>query len=41
MERIRKRKGSVIMQRYFRKLQKHHAKILKELNYYKDENDNN
>ena len=41
MERIRKRKGSVIMQRYFRKLHKHHAQILKELNYYKDENDNN
>jgi hypothetical protein len=41
MERIRKRKGSVIMQRYFRKLQKHHAKILKELRFYKDEDDNN
>ena len=39
MERIRKRKGSVIMQRYFRKLQRHHAKILKELNYYKGENE--
>jgi hypothetical protein len=39
MERIRKRKGSVIMQRYFRKLQKDHAQILKELNYYKGENE--
>ena len=39
MERIRKRKGSLIMQRFFRKLHKHHAKILKELNYYKGENE--
>ena len=41
MERIRKIKCSVLMQRHFRKLQKHNAKILKELRFYKDENDNN
>jgi hypothetical protein len=41
MERIRKRKGSVRLQRFFRLLQRHHAQILKELKYYKDENDNN
>ena len=41
MERIRKRKGSVLMQKHFRLLQRHHAQILKELKYYKDENDNN
>jgi len=39
MERIRKRKGSLIMQRFFRKLHKHHAQILKELKYYKGENE--
>ena len=41
MERIRKRKGSLLMKHYFRLLQRHHAQILKELKYYKDENDNN
>ena len=39
MDRIRKRKGSVMMQRHFRLLQRHHAQILKELHYYKGEND--
>lgn len=39
MERIRKRKGNLMMQKFFRKLHKHHAQILKELNYYKGENE--
>jgi hypothetical protein len=37
MERIRKRKGSVRLQRFFRLLQRHHAQILKELKFYKNE----
>lgn len=41
MERIRKRKGSLLMKHYFRKLQKEHSKILKDLKFYKDEHDNN
>jgi hypothetical protein len=41
MERIRKRKGSIIMKHYFRILKKEHSFILKQLNYYKNEYDNN
>lgn len=37
----RKRKGSVLMKHYFRMFKKEHSKILKELNFYKDEHDNN
>lgn len=31
------RKGSIIKQRYFRKLKNEHCKILSELCYYKNE----
>ena len=41
MKRNRKRKGSVRLQRFFRLLQRHHAQILKDLKFYKDEHDNN
>lgn len=37
----RKRKGNVLMKHYFRILKKEHSMILKQLKYYKDENDNN
>lgn len=38
---MRKRKGNVRMKHFFRLFQKQHSIILKQLNYYKDENDNN
>jgi hypothetical protein len=38
---MRKRKGNVLMKHYFRMLKKEHAFILKQLNYYKNENDDN
>jgi hypothetical protein len=41
MERIRKRKGSLLMKHYFRALKKEHSMILKQLKYYKHESDNN
>ena len=35
---MKKRKiGSIIKQRYFRKLNNEHCKILRELDYYKNE----
>lgn len=34
---IKNRKGSVIKQRYFRKLKNEHCRILRELDYYKNE----
>jgi len=42
MKRQRKRKSEtgVIKQRYFRKLQKAHSQILKQLNYYKNAEEN-
>ena len=33
----RNRKGSIIKQRYFRKLKNEHCRILSELGYYKNE----
>ena len=41
MERIRKRKGSVLMKHFLRRLNMSHCKVLKELKFYKDENDCN
>jgi len=41
MERIRKRKGSVLMKHFLRRLKKEHLIILKQLKFYKDEYDNN
>ena len=35
--RIRKRKGSIKMQKYFRLLKNEHCRILNELGYYKNE----
>ena len=37
MARKRKSESGVIKQKYFRKLQKEHVQILKQLNYYKNE----
>lgn len=41
MERIRKRKGSLMMKHFLRILQREHAVVLNYLKFYKDENDNN
>jgi len=38
---MRKRNGNVVMKPYFRILKKEHAFILKQLNFYKNEYDNN
>ena len=38
---MRKRKGNVLMKHYLRACTKEHSKILKQLKFYKDENDNN
>ena len=37
MARKRKSESGVIKQRYFRMLHKEHTQILKQLNYYKNE----
>ena len=37
----RKRKGNVLMKHFLRRLHKEHTGVLKHLNYYKDEYDNN
>lgn len=34
---VRKRKGNIKMQKYFRLLKNEHCKILRELEYYKNE----
>ena len=38
---MRKRKGNVLMKHYLRLLKKEHSMILKQLKYYKHEDDNN
>lgn len=40
MKRQRKRKGNVLMKHYMRRLKNEHARILKQLNYYKNAEEN-